>query len=141
LQEGPRPCSAVPHRKGEPLAKSVVFCCSRDSSITHQGAKLNFVTSAGETPLHVACANGSIRCVELLLHKGCDIDAVDKSGRGALHYAVESGNYDIVLWIMDECRSTDVPDSAGVTPLHIAIQNDFVDIGEPTEQFFNSALP
>jgi len=42
---------------------------------------------------------------------------------------------------MDECRSTDVPDSAGVTPLHIAIQNDFVDIGEPTEQFFNSALP
>lgn len=77
----------------------------------------------------MACANGSIRCVELLLSKGCDLESVDRAGRGALHRAVESGNYDIVLWIMDECRDVNPRDALGTTPVHIAIQKDFMDIG------------
>lgn len=71
----------------------------------------------GETPLHIAVANGDIKIAELFLSYGCDVNAkgISKSvhdgwrkGFTPLHYAVNNGRTDIVEFLLRNGARIDV---------------------------------
>lgn len=51
------------------------------------GADVNAINIAGETPLIIACQNGSLDIVIYLLENGANKDAVDRLGRSAIKWA------------------------------------------------------
>ena len=50
----------------------------------------------GRTALHLACAEGRLECVKLLLDAGAEKDAVDRFGRTPLHEAVLNAKDDVI---------------------------------------------
>jgi hypothetical protein len=58
----------------------------------------NIKNGVGETPFHLACANGCFRIVQLLLKTtfSIDINAKTNSGYTAFHYACLSGHSGVV---------------------------------------------
>ncbi|PRP81431.1 ankyrin repeat-containing protein [Planoprotostelium fungivorum] len=73
-------------------------CQDLFSTFVRRGANVNAANSNGETPLHKAMFNNSIRLllVELLLDCGAAINFVNQSGETALHYAARFGRKDLV---------------------------------------------
>ena len=59
------------------------------------GADVNLVDHAGETPLHVAARRGELSCAQVLVHYGARSDIKDKDGETALDLAREQGNEDL----------------------------------------------
>jgi 60kDa lysophospholipase len=47
-------------------------------------------SSSGRSPLHVACLNGNVRCVELLLRSGALVHLRDNLGHTALYFVSRS---------------------------------------------------
>lgn len=48
--------------------------------LLNSGAEVNAQNSYGNTPLHVACLNGHLRCCEELVLAGADIEALNFRG-------------------------------------------------------------
>ena len=48
------------------------------------------------TPLHIACRNGCLALVELLLRNGADLEAAGETGDTPLHEATAFGREQIV---------------------------------------------
>lgn len=63
-----------------------------------KGANVNAVNNNGETPLHKAIFNNSVRIlmVNLLIKAKADVNKVNSQGETALHYAVRLGREDLV---------------------------------------------
>lgn len=84
--------------------------------------RVNKKDPGGETPLHLACKYGHLRCVQCLIKYK---DAVSETGvykRTALHYASEAGNEEIVKYLIANNASMNNKDMKGMTPLHIACE-------------------
>lgn len=56
---------------------------------------INHANLKGDTPLHMAVANGADTIVKKLLETGADLTAVDAQNRTALHFAAELGKHEI----------------------------------------------
>ncbi|XP_048249888.1 uncharacterized protein LOC124128376 [Haliotis rufescens] len=78
------------------------------------------------TPLFVACENGHIDIVRLLIEKGADVTAAAKDGCTPLHCACKNGHIDIVRLLIE--KGADVSDAACYTPLQCACKNGHIDI-------------
>ncbi|KAF8077724.1 L-asparaginase [Lyophyllum atratum] len=91
--------------------KSVQFCLdaldalgASDSPEQHKSMTLNVAggivncldPATGQTPLHAASLNGSIRAVDLLLHSGALVHLRDLLGHTALYYAARQGHEEAV---------------------------------------------
>lgn len=63
--------------------------------LLRQGAEVNARDKLWQTPLHVAAANKSTRCAEMLLPQLSSLNVADRSGRTALHHAVHSGHSEV----------------------------------------------
>ena len=83
----------------------------------------------GQTPLHLACENGSFATVQYLI-QSTDIGMVDNDGKTVFHYAAanlksEQGTQ-ILKWLIkrsanDVIKVMNAQDKDGNTPLHIAV--------------------
>ena len=74
------------------------------------------------TPLHVACEDGDIECVQTLLKQDdCDINCCNAERSTPLHLACQEGHAKIVRVLLsrEECNLT-CQDEDGDTPLHMA---------------------
>jgi len=50
----------------------------------------------GVTPLHIACKEGNIEIVRLLLSEGCDPNWPDRQGRTCLHFAALANQPEVI---------------------------------------------
>lgn len=88
------------------------------------GANPNEMDGRGETPLHVAAAEGRVGTVRVLLARP-DVDpnktAVD--GKTSLHVAAERGHVDVVTCLTrDDRTNRNARDRARKTPLHVVAE-------------------
>ena len=68
------------------------------------------------TPLHYACFENSLECVELLLDLGADVNSVDINGKSVLTYAVNSNNVKIINLLLINGADINIKDIEGKTP-------------------------
>ncbi len=82
----------------------------------------------GVTSLHIACLNGRIECVKVLLSQGDPSvsSARDKTGRTPLHHACARGFYAIAEMLLNNggCADAGTKDYERVTPLHVLLDPD-----------------
>jgi len=74
----------------------------------------------GNTPLHLAAANGHEAVALQLLDRGADASAVDRYGKTPLHWAADSGHEAVALQLLDRGADASAVDRYGKTPLHWA---------------------
>jgi ankyrin repeat protein len=85
------------------------------------GQDLNAPDAKGDFPLEIACRNGRVEVVRLLLGHGARVDRRTASGTTILHEAALGGNAEIVELLIERGASVDTPDTdAGSTPLQYA---------------------
>ncbi len=83
------------------------------------GAAPNTRTPAGDTALHLACAAGDDKVVEVLLRHGADVDIRNAALRTPLHAAVTGWAFaDIVEQLLGAGAHPSPRDAEGATPLH-----------------------
>ena len=85
----------------------------------------------GETPLHVACIQGNLRSVKMLLSNGHPVQVRDNSGWTPLHEAANNGHYEIVELLLEKgalINDRGGPECQGITPLHDACDNGHIKI-------------
>ncbi|RBA11145.1 hypothetical protein FPRO05_04318 [Fusarium proliferatum] len=90
------------------------------SLVTEQSA--NESSSLGRSPLGVACANGCIDVVDVLLKKGADLTVANHNGWTPLHAASYNGHEHVVDLLLDHGCRADLRDKEGRTPLSCAAE-------------------
>jgi len=110
------------------------------------GANVELKSHGGQTPLHVACANGKYSYVKKLLQSNVFIDAIDNDGRTPIHKSVIGSNNSILI-LAEAGAIIEAKDCNGMTPLHMACVNGKVgaiknlcDIGANTKIVNNSGV-
>lgn len=82
----------------------------------------------GFTLLHVACEEGNLPIVELLLENGADIDAISKGANWTpLDVAVWKENTSITKLLLENGCKTNLRDFKGQTALEFALQERYLD--------------
>jgi hypothetical protein len=80
--------------------------------------------AAGDTALHAAVREGSVKKVKALLVRGTDINAANSKGVTPLMDAVASGSMNITRLLVRNGALIDVKDDTGDTLLHKAVRNN-----------------
>lgn len=85
------------------------------------GQDFNTPDAKGDLPLEIACRNGKVEAVRLLLEHGARVDRRTPSGTTIMHEAALGGSKEIVELLIDRGASLDAPDAeTGSTPLQYA---------------------
>jgi ankyrin repeat protein len=87
------------------------------------GSPVDQQNARGRTALHLACSEGKISSVILLLELGAVINQPDKVGRTPLIYASLWGFRDIVKLLLERGADVHVIDASGATAMSVA-KND-----------------
>eukprot|EP00727_Mastigamoeba_balamuthi_P007856 m51a1_g3691 putative ankyrin repeat-containing protein (731) ;mRNA; f:350527-353786 len=88
-----------------------------------RGANFNEANTFGETPLHKACLNNSIRImlVNYLIEQGADVNKLNVRHEGPLHFAVRMNREDLVMILLKAGADISVRDQReNKTPLELA---------------------
>ena len=93
------------------------------------GRDVNRQDEAGNTPLHMACQNGSTDIVQYLVEeRKCDFNVVNNKGELPLHLACKRMYGKEIVQLVSVGRDVNRQDEAGNTPLHMACQNGSTDM-------------
>ncbi|XP_025200890.1 histone-lysine N-methyltransferase EHMT2 [Melanaphis sacchari] len=91
------------------------------------GAKCNlmytFPSNHNRTALHIACRQGNLMVVYILLKAGVDPNQVDDKMKSPMRMAAKSGHSDIVQYLINFNGSPEIKDIQGMTALHLAAKN------------------
>jgi hypothetical protein len=93
-------------RKGEYDAAKRLFT---------RGVDPNCRDKFGNTPLIVACQNGSGRIAKLCLRRGADVNATNAKKNAALHFTVQYGFTAMGDWLVENGADRDLVNDAGQT--------------------------
>ena len=89
------------------------------------------------TPLHLACREGLMEAVELILQCCCTSDATknealvarDHKGNTPLHLAMEHGHSDLAVYLLSIHRElANLSNDLQQTPLHLAAKFDWINV-------------
>lgn len=80
--------------------------------------------SSGPSPLYLACEEGNIKQVELLLKNGADVNQQDSLGRTSLFIACQKNNFEIAELLLSRGANPNVTLSSGASLLSMMCYND-----------------
>jgi len=104
------------------------------AAITNVNEFINKSNVRGETPLAIACRNGSLPVTEWLIKKGADLSrrVAEGSceGMSPLMIACVTGHANIVKLLLQYGALVDDRDKNGNTPLHLIAGSTFVDCAD-----------
>ncbi|PAA75917.1 hypothetical protein BOX15_Mlig001809g8 [Macrostomum lignano] len=83
---------------------------------------VNVPDSEKRTALHLACANGQERAVDVLLSMGADATVVDKENRTPLYRAVQTNRALCIRVLLKKVPNL-AKDESSISLLHMAVQN------------------
>jgi len=117
-------------------AIEVVFDAARygDSDAEAKDALTNFPTAVdaqdewGQTPLHMACANGHTRTVVVLLHFKANPALANLEGNTPLHWAAVNGKVEAVHLLIKSRADVSVKNKMGHTPLMECAEKGFHEV-------------
>ena len=93
------------------------------------GCDVNRQDEAGNTPLHMACQNGSTDIIQYLVEeRKCDFNVANNKGELPLHLACKHKYGKEIVRLVSVGCDVNIQDEAGNTPLHMACQNGSTDI-------------
>lgn len=106
--------------------------------INIQGADLHLANTEvflkfnpeGNSPLHIAAANGYNDIVEYLISAGSNVNCSNKRLAAPIHVAVFRGRYDTVKLLLDKGASIEAREDEGDTPLAWASYTGYSNIVE-----------
>ena len=101
-------------RQGEVAVVERLIGQTRGAELTAQ------LSPAGDTLLHVACWEGKVRLVRMLLSRGHDVHALSRNKSTPLHYAAWNGHGDTVQTMLEAGAETERHMQGGDTALHQA---------------------
>lgn len=91
------------------------------ASLVDSGADINAANASGQTPLHLAAANGDAGMVQVLLEDGAEFDLLDTGeGLSALHVAAQCGHEQVVDLLVRYGADLEARTMHQQTPLHLA---------------------
>lgn len=88
---------------------------------------VNFSTSRKNTLLHIACNQGNLDIVQILLEKNSKVNAIGEYGYSPLHYVAINGCVNIVEELLKYKCDVSLKDKRENTPLHLAVINNNID--------------
>ncbi|KAK2147854.1 hypothetical protein LSH36_534g01002 [Paralvinella palmiformis] len=92
------------------------------------GTDANWQSFEGITPLHLACEQGNVESVILLLENGADANLHDHMDTYPLFTAVKSNNMEIARQLIGHGARPNVQIYCGTSPLHQAASEGFSDV-------------
>uniref|UniRef100_A0A1X7T1B6 Uncharacterized protein n=1 Tax=Amphimedon queenslandica TaxID=400682 RepID=A0A1X7T1B6_AMPQE len=113
LEKGADPNIGSDTRKRTPLLIAVKSGSIETVDILlNNGARTDFVSKDGKTPLHYAGKSGKVEMLEFWIRRGdYDVNVKDKRKRTPLFNAVKSGSVEAVDFLLTNGASVDVVDS------------------------------
>ncbi|KLU86656.1 hypothetical protein MAPG_05668 [Magnaporthiopsis poae ATCC 64411] len=81
----------------------------------------------GQTPLHLAAANGRKDTVRLLLNRGASMAAKERASRMPLHLAAANGHEDVTRLLLEAGADMAARRKTKLTPLDLAAENEHDD--------------
>jgi len=82
------------------------------------------------TALHVACMNGILDIVKMLVNAGAKLEPKGKGGLTPLQYAVRFDRKTVVRYLLSKGADPDTIDDRGYTPVRVARETGAKDIYE-----------
>ncbi|CAF0842356.1 unnamed protein product [Adineta steineri] len=85
---------------------------------------INKQTNQLITPLHLACQNGSLETIQLLISNGANFKVRNQNGSNCLHIACQNSHLNIVQWLIEKQNANiNEFDYMNSTPIHYAAAN------------------
>jgi len=81
------------------------------------GSEVDAGDNDGRTSLHLACQQGHLDLVRLLVHKGANIEAKSHEGSTPFRVACLNGHKEIARYLVDRGAQVDARDADGRTTL------------------------
>jgi potassium channel len=91
---------------GQPLGSKMAECVQNQNYAQLRmfllaGVNANEKNTSNETPIHIACREGDLESVQLLLKFGANVTIQNGNGQTAIDAAIENDHEDIAKWIED----------------------------------------
>lgn len=87
-------------------------------------AFLDPANAFGETPLHMAAADGNVDATRLLIERGANVDTLDGYGNSVLHCAAAGGNV-VVTGMLVDAHAPSPKNRMGQTPAELAKEREY----------------
>ena len=127
MASGPKVLAAAFHGRVDKLSKLL----EKDDPTLLDCPSVDYQDEVGNTPLHAACQEGRVECVELLLRVGAIVDRPGAGGVTPLIVACESQQLDCVRLLLGAKARPEACDTAnGATALHGACKAGAADCVE-----------
>jgi ankyrin repeat protein len=94
------------------------------------GWDVNAKNEYGQTLLHVASMEGSIKVARLLIRKGANLEAKDNNGDTPIYHAAGTGREKVVALLIESGANLNVVGKYGSCPLTVAIAEKYTKITE-----------